>query len=204
MAQPVLLSTPDGSIHGVRLQRRPVHRVGYRPDPWVWTPWTYAGADGRFRGHWEDPHETWRSLYVGSSALARYLAVLARFRTDPRIQREMDEIIDDDDHLYPTAPAGALSRRWCQPRLNACGRLSGLLAVPGHQESLPTLRQRFLGLAESFGLADLESAAIRDGRPRALTQAISAWMDTLQAADETPLSGMKFQSRHGDDLAAVT
>ncbi len=72
--------------------------------------------------------------------------------------------------------------------------------MPGHPESLPTLRARFLNEAKAFGLADLDAAAIRDSRPRALTQAISAWIYTLSSADGIPISGIEFASRHGDNV----
>ena len=101
---------------------------------------------------------------------------------------------------YPTAAGGAVPRSWCSPRLLASGRLTGTLALPGHPESLPTLRYGFLGAAKSFGLADLDAAAIRDSRPRGLTQQISAWIYTLSAGDGAPLTGIEFFSRHGDNL----
>src|SRR6476661_11152581 len=47
--------TPSGDLHTVRRRRVPVHRVGYRPAPWNWTPWEYAGTDGRFHCRWDDP-----------------------------------------------------------------------------------------------------------------------------------------------------
>lgn len=72
--------------------------------------------------------------------------------------------------------------------------------MPGHQRSLATLRTAFLPTARSFGLADLDAAAIRDSRPRALTQAISAWLYTLRTRDGKPFNGIQFQSRHGDGL----
>jgi hypothetical protein len=129
-----------------------------------------------------------------------HLEILAAFRADPLLAEELDEIDDhDDDSRNSTVPAGSVPRSWCTPRLIASGRLSGTFALPGHPESLPTLRHRFLNDARSFGLADLDAAAIRDSRPRALTQAISAWIYTLRA-DHTPLSGIEFFSRHGDNL----
>ena len=125
--------------------------------------------------------------------------VLAAFRADPLLAEELGEIDDNDDSRNSTVPAGTVPRSWCTPRLIAFGRLSGTFAVPGHPESLPTLRHRFLNDAKSFGLADLDAAAIRDSRPRALTQAISAWIYTLRA-DDASLSGIEFSSRHGDNL----
>ena len=48
------VETPLGDLRTVRRHHVPVHRVGYRPEPWNWTPWEYAGADGRFHGRWDD------------------------------------------------------------------------------------------------------------------------------------------------------
>jgi hypothetical protein len=194
--------TPGGAIHTIDRRHVPVHRIGYRPEPWNWTPWEYAGTDGRFHGRWDDPHGTWRTLYAGFSALACYLEVLAPFRADPVVAEDIDEIIDDDGDAarYRTAAAGSVPRSWREPRLVASGWLTGSFAVPGHPESLPTLRARFLNAAKAFGLADLDAAAIRDSRPRALTQAISAWIYTLSTTDGTPLTGIEFFSRHGDNL----
>jgi hypothetical protein len=194
--------TPSGSLHTIRRRHVAVHRVGYSPDPWNWTPWEYAGTDGRFHGRWDDPNGTWRTLYAGFSPLACYLEVLAVFRADPVVAEELDAIIDNAncDALYPTAAAGSVPRSWCAPRLLASARLAGTFAVPGHPELLPTLRARFLNEAKAFGLADLDAAAIRDSRPRALTQAISAWIYTLSSADGPLISGIEFASRHGDNV----
>jgi hypothetical protein len=73
--------------------------------------------------------------------------------------------------------------------------------VPGNREVLPTLRRQFLGLAASFGLADLDASAIRDSNPRALTQAISAWIYALSTPDGLPITGIEYRSRHGDELS---
>lgn len=202
MSDPVRVDTANGVLHGVRLHRVRAHRVGYHPDPWAWTPWEYAGADGCFHGRWDDPHGTWRSMYLGASPLACYLEVLARFRADPRMEVEMAEVVSNDaeDDHYPTAPAGHMPRSWCKPRLLASGRLTGVFALPGHQQSLATLRRAFLPAARSLGLADLDAAAIRDSRPRALTRAIAAWLYTLRTPDGKPLNGIQFESRHGDGL----
>ena len=52
----------------------------------------------------------------------------------------------------------------------------------------------------NHGLDDLDGAAIRDGRPRALTQAISQWINTLTDPNDQPVTGVEFDSRHGDGL----
>jgi hypothetical protein len=108
MARPHRIDTLYGSLIYSRLQAVPIHRVGYQHDPWAWTPWEYAGADGRFHGRWDDPNGTWRTIYVGSTALACYLEVLARFRPDPVLVAELAGIDRNDADAFPTAPAGEL------------------------------------------------------------------------------------------------
>lgn len=66
MSERVRVDTPHGVLHAVRQHGVRVYRVGYQPDPWAWTPWEYAGADGRFHGRWDDPDGTWRTLYLGA------------------------------------------------------------------------------------------------------------------------------------------
>ena len=195
--------TPAGSLHTIRRRDVAVHRVGYSPDPWNWTPWEYAGTDGRFHGRWDDPNGTWRTLYAGFSPLACYLEVLAVFRADPVVSRGTRR-----DHrqrqlrrpAIPPRPQVVCRDRGVRQGCSPPGGSRESFAVPGHPESLPTLRVRFLNEAKAFGLADLDAAAIRDSRPRALTQAISAWIYTLSSADGTPISGIEFASRHGDNL----
>jgi hypothetical protein len=151
MAAPAFAYTRYGNLRIVHRHHIPIRRVGYRPDPWTWTPWEYAGSDGRFHGRYDDPHGTWRTLYAGFSALACYLEVLAAFRADPVLAEALDAIDDEDAGEFPTAAAGTVPRSWCAPRMAASGRLTGTFAVPRHPESLPTLRQRFLGMASGFG-----------------------------------------------------
>jgi hypothetical protein len=65
---------------------------------------------------------------------------------------------------------------------------------------LATLRSLFRPLAIRLGLNDLDTAALRDGRPRALTQTISRWIYTLTVAGTAAVAGIEFDSRHGDRL----
>ncbi len=197
-----LIDTAAGALEAVRRSNVTVYRVGYRPEPWAWTPWKYAGADGRFNGRWDDPNGTWRAIYTGSSALACYLEVLAIFRPDPQLETDLDEIVDNDDSdsRYPSAAPGALPRPWCEPRQLASGQLTGVFVQPSQPESLSTLRNRLIPIAKLLGLADLDAAAVRDSRPRELTQAISSWIYTLRTTEGAPLTGIEFRSRHGDSM----
>ena len=200
-AEPIRIETGFGPVRCSRVDALTVYRVGYKPDPWHWTPWEFADEHGRFTGRWDDPAGVWRTLYGGSSALACYLEVLAVFRADPDAARDMDEIaVDDGDDLYPSVRAGELPRAWCESRLMCSAELSGRFVLVGHYETLPTLRQQFLPTAKECGLPDLDAAAIRDSKHRRLTQAISAWVYTLTTPDGEPTTGIQFDSRHGDQL----
>ena len=109
-------------------------------------------------------------------------------------------MVDDEDaELYPSASPGQLPSAWCHPRVLAYGTITGTYVLPGHPVTLAALRTLFRRTAITYGLDDLDGAAIRDGRPRALTQAISRWINTLIPRME-PVSGIEFDSRHGDGL----
>ena len=73
-------------------------------------------------------------------------------------------------------------------------------AVPADPDSLATLRTVFRPLAIRYGLDDLDTAALRDGRPRGLTQAISRWLYALTDHRQAAVDGIEFDSRHGDQL----
>lgn len=108
------LQTPSGALHYQSVSDVAVYRVGYLPEPWNWTPWEYAD-NGRFDGRWDDPEGVWRTLYVGSSPLACYLEVLARFRPDPSLAADLAAIGEDEE--YPTLAAGELPMSWCDGRV---------------------------------------------------------------------------------------
>ena len=100
-------STPHGDI-SVVTEPGTVWRVGYRPDPWTFTPWQYA-ENGRFTGRWDDPDGNYRTLYTGQTLLGCLLEVLACFRPDPTL-------------FYPAKPPA----HWLM-----CAEVSGrVLVVP--------------------------------------------------------------------------
>lgn len=173
-----------------------VWRVGFRPEPWAWSGWEWA-TDGRFPGRWDDLHGNFRTLYAGSSLLACLLEVLAHFRRDARLGLELDEILEDDEDkvLHPTIAPGQVPREWLEVRTAASAELSGRYCAVTASGSVAALYPHFIGLALSLGLADLDAAALKDARPRRLTQAVAAWLYEM-----TDLDGVIFSSRHGDDL----
>lgn len=195
------IDTAAGVLHCARQVGTEVHRVGYKPSVWEWTPWEYA-TGGRFHGRWDDPGGIWRTLYTGATRLACYLEVLAFARPSPAVIADLADIAADeqDDEEFPTLEPGRLPVSWCAPRMAGRAALAGWFAIPGHPESLATLRARFRITAIQLGLDDLDAATIRDGRPRVLTQKVSSWINMLVGPDGSPVAGVEFDSRHGDGL----
>lgn len=173
-----------------------VWRVGFRPEPWAWSGWEWA-TDGRFPGRWDDLHGNFRTIYAGSSLLACLLEVLAHFRKDARLSLELDEIVEDDEDavLHPTIAPGQVPREWLDVRAAASAELSGRYCEVTASGSVAALYPHFIGLALASGLGDFDTAALKDARPRHLTQAVASWLYEM-----TDFDGVTFASRHGDDL----
>lgn len=171
-----------------------VWRVGYRPEPWAWVGWEWA-TDGRFSGRWDDRDGNFRTLYVGSTLLASLVEVLANFRPDPHMT--LDDITEDgeDRANHPTAAAGVVDVAWLDPRAVGTGRLGGRYCAVTRSESIAFLHSRFVALARQLGLKDFDAAALKDGRARPLTQAVAAYLYA-----DPDLDGVRFSSRHGDEL----
>lgn len=81
-----------------------LHRVGRRPDPWAWPDWSRADPDGTFGNRYDDPRGEYRVLYASSDRRGAYLEVLARYRADPAVQRELGEIEVDPDQADLEGP----------------------------------------------------------------------------------------------------
>ena len=201
MPRSTLVTTAAGDLLFEDAAGRHVHRVGFEPEPWGWTPWQYA-EHGRFSGRWDDPDGVWRSVYLGESRLACFLEVLAFARLDSQLQDDLAGIDEapEDEVSHPTLAGGLLPESWSWPRRVGAARLTGWYAVPGDKESLSTLRARFLALAIKLRLPDVDAGAIRLAEPREFTQAIAAWLYDQTGPDGTPLAGVQFTSRHGDGL----
>ena len=111
--------------------------------------------------------------------------------------RELDEIVEDDEDavLHPTLSPGEVPREWLDARAAARAELSGNYCAVTASQTVSALYPHFVGKALSLGLADFDAAALRDARPRHLTQAIASWL-----YETTTVDGVAFSSRHGDDL----
>jgi hypothetical protein len=177
-----------------RIDHLVIFRVGYRPDSWKWTPWTFSP----FTGRWDDPLEQYRALYAGTSAFACYVEVLAQFRPDPEVVVEMAEIADDPiGPPYPTLPAGIVPPNWFAPRVLGHGQLKGGYVDVQHTDSIANLRPTFIAQALAAGLMDFDGAVVRAPERRPLTGAISRHIYSL---DDPVVDGITFDSRHGNDL----
>jgi hypothetical protein len=125
-----------------------------------------------------DLHGNFRTIYAGPSLLACLLEVLAHFRNDARLSMELDEIVEDDKDkvLHPTIAPGQVPKEWLDVRTAASAELSGRYCAVTDSGSVAALYPHFIGLALSLGLADFDAAALKDARPRRLTQAVAAWL----------------------------
>lgn len=128
------------------------------------------------------------------------MEVLAGFRPDPRLAAELDEVIEDeeDEVLYPSIRPGEVPREWLDARAAARAELSGNYCAVTASATVSALYPHFVAKALSLGLTDFDASALKDARPRQLTQAVAAWL-----YDTTTVDGATFRSRHGDDLPTV-
>jgi hypothetical protein len=176
-----------------------VWRVGFAPDPWSWRDWAQDGSP--FTGRWDSPSPgTYRSTYAASDAEGALLEVLAHFRPDPVLGRELSELIvaDVDRDLHPSCDPGVVSAEWFTHRLLANAELSGKYCDVAHSDTIAGLRDAFIGQALEAGLADFDASALQNAEPRALTQAVGLWIWSLTRQDGSPLfDGIRFLSRFG-------
>ncbi len=59
-----------------------VWRVGFTPEPWAWSGWEWAGADGRFHDRWDDRQSNFRTIYAQSAPSGRILDLRANTPID--------------------------------------------------------------------------------------------------------------------------
>jgi hypothetical protein len=174
-----------------------VHRVGFRPDPFAWTPWQYADR-GRFGGRWDDSNGQFRTVYVADSLLGCLLEVLSRFRPDPQLTAELDTIVVEefDTQHFPTAPPGNVPTAWLEPRCAGVALLTGTFLDVRTPRTVREIRHHLGGRAAALGVTDLDAASLKLTSPRSFTQQVAAW---VYQHPENP-TGIRFGSRHGDEF----
>jgi hypothetical protein len=85
--------------------------------------------------------------------------------------------------------------------LHRARRPRRLLADVGHSDSLAHLRVALAERVLHHRLGDLDGAELRRRAPRAFTQEISPYVfETAHEHNETPLCGICYLSRLGDEL----
>jgi len=193
----------DGVVYAVRLGPVAVWRVGYRPDPWAWTDWSYARG-GRFGGRWDSPDGGYRTIYAGSSLLACLVEVLAPFRPDPLVSEMQDGIREDDADraLHPTVAPGFVDESWFAARRVGTAELRGRWCDVAKARTLSSLRPAFVAEAiGALGLEDFDASALQNSRPRALTQNVGRHLyERRSPSGDSAFDGIRFLSRHGEDL----
>ena len=99
-----------------------LHRVGFAPNPWMFTDWRFAER-GRFRGRWDDPEGEYRVLYAASTRLSAYLETLAPFRPDPEVLAAVDAFDVDENEDLPQSlpPLGQRHQLGCRSRRHRRG-----------------------------------------------------------------------------------
>lgn len=180
-----------------------IYRIGYEPNPWNLPDWSFATGEPRTFGHrFDDSEGKFRVLYAGSSYLACFVEMLANFRLDPGLARELDEIVVDEDHRVAVAavtPPGHITTDWpTNRRMGIAEPATGLYADLGTRQSLQTLRgdPRVAAALQAVGMDDLDAAALHMTTPRTVTQTISR----VVFEHEPRHVGMHYLSKWGDDL----
>ncbi|MGO1543611.1 MAG: RES family NAD+ phosphorylase [Gulosibacter sp.] len=185
---------------------RRVWRIGYRPEPWEWADWRWAGGSGRFNGRWDAiDGGLYRTVYAGDSVRSCLIELLAHFRPDLALVSEIDaiEVDESDEILHPTVEPGFVDiDNWLALRAASSAHLDGHFCDVTASETIAALWYRFHSTATSmYGLHDFDAAALKDARPRELTQSVSQYLWNMRTDEGIDVcDGAEFRSRHGDDL----
>lgn len=145
-------------------------RLGRKPDPWDWNDWTYAGPDGTFGNRWDDPESKYRVPYGCSQRLGSFMETLGRFPADPKVLSELEAIDLEPGDEDPALPPGSLRLDdWLSRRLIGQALVAAEFAAAGRSRSLSYFQDRLSGVLGSYGVRELNGAAIRQLAPRELT-----------------------------------
>lgn len=174
-----------------------VWHIGRAPDPWDWIPQQYAGNQ-----RWDDALGAFRTVYAASSRYGCYVEVLAQYRKDPDMAAGMAAItVDPADASYETYPAGEIGMDWVSTRVISSAWVSGWFCDVTASKTIAALRPTFLPIARDLGLPDFDAAALKLATPRTLTQNVASFLYSQPTGiDGDPFAGVRFSSRHGDEL----
>lgn len=171
--------------------REEIYRLARKPDPWAPLDWAWAELDGTFGNRYDDAESRYRVLYASSQRLGCYLETLARFRPDPTLATELNQIEGENDFY----PLGQVPAEWFGARLLGTAAFWGEYAEVCGSEWLSRLRS-VLGarLLAQFGIHDLDQAVLQAGAPRKLTQMVS------RAIFNAGLDGIRYPSKYGSAI----
>jgi hypothetical protein len=167
-----------------------VFRIARKPDPWQPPDWSRANPDGTFGNRFDDPEGYYRVLYAASQKLSCFLETLARYRPDPSLLAELNEIDGGDDFF----PLGCVPREWCAERLLGSASAKGSYADIYAAEWIAFLRHRLAGECLRLGLSDLEVSVLEGRVPRQITQLVSL------EVRRGNFDGICYRSRYRHDL----
>ncbi|GAA3772726.1 hypothetical protein GCM10022240_25930 [Microbacterium kribbense] len=179
-----------------------VWRVGFGPDMWAWTPWSYADDAGRFSGRWDDQSGEFRTLYTADSLLGCFLELLAQFRPSRSLLNELDQIEDDDGSVekFHEAAIGAVGYRWVENRQFGSARQTGRYCYTTHSRTIAALIAHYPFADHGLAARDVDSALLKEARDRVLTRSIARWLFNLSDNGDDLVDGVRFNSRHGDEI----
>lgn len=179
-----------------------VWHVGYEPDAWAWVPWRYADDEGLFGGRWDDQLGQFRTIYTADSLLGCLLELLARFRPNRALLAALDDVDDDDDSVgqFPEAPSGVVGHSWLDGREYGSARQTGSYCFITHSRSLAALIAHYPLERHGLAASDVDAALLKDAHDRVLTRSIARWLYDLHDDDGPSVDGVRFQSRHGDEI----
>jgi hypothetical protein len=127
--------------------------------------------------------------------------VLARFRPEPAVVRELDRIELEPDDRDDGPQPGQLPRSWLAGRVVGSALADGPFAAVGAARSLAYLRDRLADRALHHGVDELDAAAIRAHAPRAFTQEVSRLVfECTEAGGQPQFDGIAYHSRLDDEL----
>ena len=193
------MNPPDLEI---RSGTETVWRVGFEPDPWAWTPWSYATDSGLFDGRWDDQFGNFRTLYTAESLLACFVELLAKLRPDETLAAELDAIDDPDrqHELYPDAH-GVLGHDWCSGRRWGQCTQTGRYCFITHSRSVAAVAANHVLDRLRIPPRDVDTTLLKSAARRTVTRTVASWLYGLVDEHRVPLvDGVTFLSRYGDEL----
>lgn len=155
------------------------------------------GGGARFGGRWDDAEGRFRMLYAADSLSGCLIELLAPLRPDRSLAAELSAIdtAPDDAQRHPTSWVGLIDTAWLDNRAAGRARITGSFCDVVAAASIAHLHQRLIGRAKGLGFADVDVAVLHDARSRPLTQMVARYV-----FQGTELDGLRYFSRHGNDL----